>query len=292
MASAQWAARAGPSNVARTSSPRRLTSRPWKRATSRRVSSSKRSSSRRQPESPRSTACSVEATMSANRTVASTRSAGGPVPRAGQELLDLAQDRPRCRRTRRCDRRPPPRRSARRECRRPAPARPRRRRLGSSVRCSTSVGTETARRMDDTSMAAAIRISAVAAPGVAHCRSVRAKTALKLRVGADAGAALGDHPAGAPLRLDERDERGAVVAARRRCGARTSRRGRGGPPAPDRSRRTARSSGRPRRRRAGWPASSRRRPGLPGRRPCAPRGSAARRPAPGPTARCRACRTG
>ena len=50
-------------------------------------------------------------------------------------------------------------------------------------------------------MATAIRINAVAAPGVAHCRSVRASTVRSSGSGDDAGAASGEHPAGAPLRL-------------------------------------------------------------------------------------------
>ena len=51
------------------------------------------SSRSRQRRSPSSAACSVEPTMSVNRTVASTRSGSGAAADAGEELLDLVEQR-------------------------------------------------------------------------------------------------------------------------------------------------------------------------------------------------------
>src|SRR4051794_40268294 len=76
MSLAQRTPRAGPSNVARKPSPVCLTSRPPKRESWRRTSSSWRASRSRQRLSPSSAARSVEPTMSVNSTVDSTRSAG------------------------------------------------------------------------------------------------------------------------------------------------------------------------------------------------------------------------
>ena len=72
---AHRSARVGASKVARMPSPVDFTKRPRNRSTSSRPMRSWRSRSRLHRWSPRSAACSVDRTMSVNRTVARTRSA-------------------------------------------------------------------------------------------------------------------------------------------------------------------------------------------------------------------------
>ena len=171
----------------------------------------------------------------------------------------------------------------------------------SPERWATSVGTWIAGRTSRISISMFIRSNAAIVPGLALWRRYDAH----VRIVSSSGTALGLYSrrrsvarsvvpqnrsyrsivlrcscsgrAPRMIRCPERASRSARTGRARRCD-------------PGRSLRRPRSSSRPSRPRGARRARNRPHPSRPGRRPCAPRGSASR--APGRTFPCRACRTG
>ena len=102
---------------------------------------------------------------------------GDAPPPAGEELLDLAEQRRAVADARAGCRRRRARRSARRGCARPGSASGARRRGGRSARCRISVGTRSAPRSSRTSKSARPRTTRRISPGLDDRRSRRASQA-------------------------------------------------------------------------------------------------------------------